>query len=688
MKTTISRTFTCITLVAVVSGFASWPAVARDPDQGANLLPNPSFEENGAGDVRGWESRAWRGEENCQWSVQSPGRTGNRCLSIRSENGADAAWTTTVTAKPNTFYRLSGWIKTEDVRGAVGALLNIQNVQHVRTPRVSGTKDWTRVSTVFRTTETTELEINCLFGGWGESTGEARYDDVSLEPIAGMSEKARAIVTIDSDAESVPYSPMIFGGFIEHFHRQIYGGLFEPGSPLADEKGFRKDVIEAMKELKLSIVRWPGGCFASGYHWKDGVGNERKPTRDMVWGVEDPNTFGTDEFVAWCRLVGCEPYICTNAGNGTPEEMRDWVEYCNATRGRWAEIRMAGQHPQPLNVRYWSIGNENWGGHEIGAKSPDKWGPLVRESAEMMLAVDPDIELLAAATANRSWTLPLLQTAGKHLDSVAIHQYWLPCWRKNLTPDYLSCIMLSQGPETTITRVIDILEEAGHRGRIKIAFDEWNLRGWHHPGFPRKQVSDHTDPAVRELIAARNENAVGSQYSMADALFSASFLNSCLRHAEDVAMANIAPIVNTRGPLYVHPKGIVKRTTFHALAMYANELEGRVGKIDLEAGMLIQGKRFIPVIDAVATVDESGESWSIVLVNRHPSEDVPCTVNMKGALLEGMHDATILAGDSPDAYNDIEHPNRVVPEKTQLAFNKGTVALPPHSLTVIKISVR
>ncbi|MHC4505718.1 MAG: alpha-L-arabinofuranosidase C-terminal domain-containing protein, partial [Planctomycetota bacterium] len=275
---------------------------------------------------------------------------------------------------------------------------------------------------------------------------------------------------------------------------------------------------------------------------------------------------------------------------------------------------------------------------------------------------------------------------GKHLDQVAIHQYWLPCWGKHLTPDYLSCIVLSEGPEQTIRRVIDVLEEAGCRGRVKIAFDEWNLRGWHHPGFPRKRVSDPADPAVRELIGHRERNAIASQYSMADALFSASFLNACLRHAEDVGMANIAPIVNTRGPLYVHPEGIVKRTTFHVLAMYANLLEPRVGKIDLEAGTLGHGKRSVPVVDAIATVDKSGRRWSIALVNRHPSDDAACTVRMKDALLEGAHDATILAGDSPDAYNDVERPDRVVPKKTQLVFEKGVVKLPPHSLTVVKVS--
>ena len=265
-------------------------------------------------------------------------------------------------------------------------------------------------------------------------------------------------MTIDTEAPSKKYSPLVFGGFIEHFGRQVYGGLFEPGSPLSDERGFRKDVIAAMKELKLSVVRWPGGCFASGYHWKDGVGPNRKPIADPVWGVVDPNTFGTDEFVEWCRLVGCEPYICTNAGNGTPEEMQQWVEYCNATQGEYAKLRKANGHAEPFGVKYWSIGNENWGGHEIGASTPEKWGPLVDRSAELMLAADPKIVLLAAATSNRGWTLPLLKTAGERLDYVAVHNYWLGFWQRNAMPDYLTCIMPSEAPERQIQDVEAILK--------------------------------------------------------------------------------------------------------------------------------------------------------------------------------------------------------------------------------------
>ncbi len=492
-----------------------------------------------------------------------------------------------------------------------------------------------------------------------------------------------AVVTVDTGAPGVAYSRMLFGGFIEHFGRQVYGGVFEPGSPLADERGFRRDVIAAMKELKLSVVRWPGGCFVSGYDWEDGVGGERRPTADPVWGVTDPNTFGTDEFVAWCRLVGCEPYICTNAGDGTPEQMARWVAYCNAVEGPLARRRAAAGHPGPLNVRMWSIGNENWGGHEIGTKTPEQWGPFVRRSAELMLAADAKLVLTAAATPKADWTLPLLASAGDLLDYVAIHRYWIPAWQEDLTPDYMECIMHADGPEKVIAGVIGLLGRAGCRGRVKIAFDEWNLRGWHHPGFPRKQPSDPADATVAGLIAAREKNLIASRYTMADALFSASLLNASLRHAGDVGMANIAPIVNTRGPLFVHPKGIVKRTTFHTLAMYANGLEDRVAAADVQSPALTHGEQSVRTVDAVATVDASGGRYAIALVNRHPSQPTACTLRIGETLPDGQYPATILAGDSPDAYNDIAHPARVTPEKTTLTLAAGRLTLPPHSLTIV-----
>lgn len=503
-------------------------------------------------------------------------------------------------------------------------------------------------------------------------------------PAAVEERKPHASITIATDAPTVKYSPMIFGGFLEHFDHQVYGGIYDPGSPLADTNGFRRDVIAALKELRVPVVRWPGGCFVSGYHWELGVGI-RQPTDDMVWGVIEPNTFGTDEYVKLCRVLGWEPYICNNAGNGTIPEMKHWVEYCNATNGKYADLRKANGYAEPRDVPIWSIGNENYWPTEIGHKPIEQWAPFVAEAAKAMKAADPGIKLTAAAQATRQWALPLLKEAGPYLDYISIHGYWFPFWEKNGTPDYLTCIMKAEEPEKSLTNFIGILDESGYRGKIKIAYDEWNMRSWHHPGFPRMTVQKYSDPEVQRLIKARDLNEIASQYTMADALFSASFFNACLRHADDVGMANIAPIINTRGPLFVSSNGIVKRTHFHAMAMYANELQPRVGKVDFTADNLTQGAHSVPVADVVATVNESGTQWAIALVNRHPSQPLACTVRFQKQPLDGTYSAVVLAGDSPEAFNDIEHPNRVVPEKKQFTVKQGALELPPHSLTILNV---
>lgn len=167
----------------------------------------------------------------------------------------------------------------------------------------------------------------------------------------------RASASVDMDAPARTYDRMIFGGFLEHFDNQVYGGVFEPGSPLADDAGFRKDVLEAIRELKVPVMRWPGGCFVDAYRWRKGVGKKREAYGDPRWGVIEPNTFGTDEFVELCRRVDAEPYICFN-GLADPRENLDWVAYCNATDGEFAELRKANGHPEPFNVRFWSVGNE------------------------------------------------------------------------------------------------------------------------------------------------------------------------------------------------------------------------------------------------------------------------------------------------------------------------------------------
>ncbi|MEC9093194.1 MAG: alpha-L-arabinofuranosidase C-terminal domain-containing protein [Planctomycetota bacterium] len=495
--------------------------------------------------------------------------------------------------------------------------------------------------------------------------------------VEAQSTQNQATIVITAEEPAKTYDPMIFGGFIEHLGKQIYGGFFDPGSALADEMGFRLDVIEAVKELKVPVIRWPGGCFVDSYHWQKGIGPQRQPYDDDRWGVLEPNTFGTHEFIELCRRVDAEPYICQNS-LASIQEMADWVAYCNGTTGELAELRKKNGHPEPFNVKFWSVGNEKGGKGYI-----DK----VRDTAAAMKEVDPSIQVTCSGSHGpRAYIDPyLFQTAGKYLDLLSVHEYWVPNFQVHQTPDYLSCMMLSEKPDTHISAVVKSINAAGMRGRIKIAFDEWNLRSWHHPGFsghqPRKV--DYQDPAIRALIQARDKSLDPSLYTMADALFCASFFNACLRNAEYATMANIACLVNQTGPLHVHPKGIVKRTHFHTMAMYANLLQANVVQTHVNSDRFTQGKSSFALVDAIATVDESGNKWAVAMMNRHPSKKVNCTLKMAESLVDGSYRATVLTGQSPDAYNAIGHPNRVTPKKMMLTFKNGITSLPPHSLVIV-----
>jgi alpha-N-arabinofuranosidase len=344
-------------------------------------------------------------------------------------------------------------------------------------------------------------------------------------------------------------------------------------------------------------------------------------------------------------------------------------------------MRKKNGHPEPFNVKFWSVGNERSGKAYIHR---------VRDGAKAMKQLDPSILVTCSGTHGGGRVDPyLFESAGKYLDYISVHNYWLP--RGNSLPryDYMTAITKSEMPEAYIKVAGESLGNAGMRDRIKIAFDEWNLRAWQHPGFPRNKVADYNDPKIIDLVQRRVKgNDFAEQYTMADALFSASFFNACLRHCENVTMANIAPIVNTRGPLFVHPKGIVKRTHFHTMVMYANLLKECVGSLKVISGELTDGKRSVVIIDAIATVDKAGKNWSIALVNRHPSNSIDCIVRIKDRVPDGEYDATVLTGESTDSYNDIEHPDRVSPKKTKLTFKNGVVNLPPHSLTIVNVQVQ
>ncbi len=477
---------------------------------------------------------------------------------------------------------------------------------------------------------------------------------------------------------------MIYGHFIEHFHRQIYGGVYDPDNPLSDEDGFRKDVLDAMKKIKVPILRWPGGCFVSSYHWKDAVGNERKPFFDKAWRVEEPNTFGTDEYIKLCNKIGCEPYICTNAGTGTAEEMSDWVEYCNLEdEGQYAKWRINNGHKAPFKVKYWSVGNENYGSWEIGAKSCDEWGRLVNEASKMIKHVDPSTELSAAALIDLDWNINLLKNCSEQLDWISIHEYWDTIHNTNNYANYEETIAFTSRIEDSIKKVRGLLLSMGLENKIKIAYDEWNLRGWYHPNI-------HTVKqglTKEEYLYPRDKNDDNSKYTMADAVFTACFLNTCNRNCDIVGMANFAPIVNTRGCIYTHEEGIVLRSTYHVFDLFVNILGSKIIDIWCENKpiMTVLNKEKvtvnIDVLDFLATLREDGVIV-VSVINKHPSEmqSIKLSFN-KNPTKYRIHS---IVGDTTEAYNDIGHNCVNIEMSEWLNFSEKEIPLHPHSVNAIE----
>ena len=478
---------------------------------------------------------------------------------------------------------------------------------------------------------------------------------------------------------------MIFGHFLEHFHRQVYGGVYDPGSHLADENGFRRDVIEALRKIKTPVIRWPGGCFVSAYPWKKGVG-ERVPYYDKAWRVEEPNSFGTDEFIAFCREVGAAPFICTNAGSGRPEEMSDWVEYCNLDIGEWAALRRANGHEDPFKVPYWSIGNENWGRGEIGAKTADEWARFAHESAKMMKRVDHTIELSVASIPDLDWNTKVLREAGDLLDWVSIHGYWSHASDDGVfETSYDNIIVRAFQPEERIVTTKHILGSLGYLGEIRIAFDEWNLRTWCHPNLMTFGAADH---------AVMDKNDINSNYNMADAVFTACFLNSCLRHCDVVGMANFSPVVNTVGAIFTHADGIVLRPTFHVFDLFANYsyeeiVHSALASPSFAVAIDDGAAQSVKHLDAVVTRDPASGALGIVLVNLHGEDAITCRIRGLGARRFGSATVRTVNGDSVGAYNDIDQPDDVAIEERQLSDvdrRDFTLDCPAHSVSVLNLN--
>lgn len=493
-----------------------------------------------------------------------------------------------------------------------------------------------------------------------------------------MAEQAR--VRIDPDRVTGTVDRRIFGGFIEHLGRCIYGGVFDEGSPLADERGFRTDVLDAVRRLRMPVLRWPGGNFVSGYTWTDGIGPvEERPRRiELAWHDVESNRFGTDEFIAYCREIGTEPYICVNMGTGTMVEAQAWVEYCNGTADTyWANLRRQNGHEEPFNVRYWGLGNEVHGSWQLGALSAEDYVKRAIEFAKLMTRTDPSIELIGCGLDGASdWDQTVLAGLAKYVRYHSIHIYTgADDVAENLFQPHLVEFNL-RVMEAAIDRV-RFNQKIDHE--ITVAYDEWNV--W-----------------FRE----RGEgSALEERYTLADALAVAAYLNIFVRQCSVLGMANLAQLVNVIAPIFTSPDGLFLQTIYHPLRLMAEHTQdvaldvryqGPMRELSstTSSGADSRVSRIGPfeVVDVAATRASDGSTMSVSLVNRSEREPMGVAIDLAGAASIGSLKRFEVTGDDPNATNDFGQERvEVVEREEAVSGTRIDVTLPPLSHTVLRIAL-
>jgi alpha-N-arabinofuranosidase len=494
----------------------------------------------------------------------------------------------------------------------------------------------------------------------------------------------QARIKIDTERVVGEVHPHLFGNFAEHLGRCIYGGLYEEGSPLADGDGFRKDVMQAVKGLGVTLLRWPGGNFASGYDWKDGIGPRAlRPVRpEGAWGDVESNRFGTDDFLKYCERAGVEPYICINAGLGSIADARDWVEYCNETRDTyWARQRRKNGREAPYKVKYWGLGNEIDGPWQLGHKNAEDYTKFALEAAKAMRRVDDKISLIASGSSNFGadwvgWNRAVLDRLRSEIDYISLHTYIGNA--DNDLERFLGASSQDVDQRIEVTAALIRAAQAGQRSPrpIYIAFDEWNV--WYRA----RGGSEHeTGRTKLEEI-----------YNFEDALAMGMFLNSFIRHADVVKMANLAQIVNVIAPIFTNREGLFLQTIYFPLAEYARQ-RGNMALDLLVTSPTYQlpNRRPIGYLDVSADYDAKGRVVCLNVLNRSASRDIATRIDNVTGRLSGQVDIWQLNHPDLKATHGFGDDRKVRPvtrtETVALAGNGFVYKFPAHSLTILRLRV-
>jgi alpha-N-arabinofuranosidase len=492
-----------------------------------------------------------------------------------------------------------------------------------------------------------------------------------------LAQQTAARIKVDTDRTIGEVDPLLFGNFSEHLGRMIYGGIYEEGSPLSDANGYRMDVMEAVKQLNVSILRWPGGNFASGYNWKDGIGpKDQRPVRiDLAWNDLESNRFGTDEFLRYCELLKIEPYICINAGLGSVDDARHWVEYCNESRHTyWADQRRKNGREEPYKVKYWALGNEIDGPWQLGNKSAEEYSKFALETAKAMRLVDRNIKLVASGSSNYgadwiAWNRIVLQTLRNQVDYIAIHTYI-----NNRDNDLERFLAWSQTIDHYIEVTAALIRQAqsgqANPRPIYVAYDEWNV--WYRTG---------------------NREKLEEIYNFEDALAMGVFFNSFFRHANVVKMANLAQMVNVIAPIMTNKQGLFLQPTYFPIAEYGKQRGNQALDVWVSAPTYqLQNRPQLRYLDVSASYSAKDGALYLNVLNRSKDKDLTTRIENQQGKLESEVGVWQMNNADLKATHTFGDDKKVRPVTSSLAAtvqnNSFSYTFPAHSLTILKLRVK
>ncbi len=499
-----------------------------------------------------------------------------------------------------------------------------------------------------------------------------------------------ARLTLDPAFVVAALDRRIFGSFVEHLGRCVYDGLYEPGHPTADGEGFRQDVIDLVRELGVTTIRYPGGNFVSGYRWEDGVGpREQRPKRlDTAWHSLETNEVGLHEFASWSAKVGTELMLAVNLGTRGVQEAIDLLEYTNIpSPSAFSQQRVANGAEAPFDVRMWCLGNEMDGPWQLGYRSAEDYGVLASRTAKAMRQLDPDLQLVACGSSNRhmptfgSWERTVLEHTYDDVDFISCHAYYQ--LHDGDLASFLACATDMDAFIEEVATAADHVKSIRRSDKtMKISFDEWNV--WYvdrYHDVERITAVDQWPVAPRLLEDA---------YSVADAVVVGNLLISLLKHADRVRSASLAQLVNVIAPIMTEPGGAAwKQTTFFPFALTARLAQGEVLKPALEVPTYptaVYGDA--PLVDAVATRDPETGAAAVFVVNRSVDEAITVSIDVERLGALRIAETHTLSDDDPFAANTLEDQERVAPaanDSARLEDGVLTIELPPVSWTAISL---